>query len=136
MIISENTKEKITDARGAVKIFEALFDARQETEKHKEYMYVLYLDSQNRVICVDLASFGTVNQCNPHVREILRMALIKNAVSFIVCHNHPSGNITPSREDEIFTKKLNKSGLDIGIKFLDHIIIGEGYHSFSESGVI
>lgn len=135
MIINEQTKEKISQAKDAYEIVKSLLARRQETEMHKEYMYALYLDAQNRVLCIDLAAMGTVNNCSPSIREILRMALIKNAVSVIVSHNHPSGKTEPSDQDRIFTKKLVEACKVMEIKLLDHVIAADlGFYSFQEHG--
>lgn len=80
---------------------------------------------------------GTLNSCIFHPREIFRFAISCNANSIVVAHNHPSGDPTPSQEDIRATKQLVEAGNHIGIKLLDHIIIGNGkYESLKEEGVI
>ena len=73
----------------------------------------------------------------PIIREIIHEALQKFAKSIICIHNHPSGNITPSNEDRQFTKALCDAGKLMGVKVLDHIIIGDNQHySFADDGEV
>ena len=136
MIITEKSLDKISKAEDIFKIVSALLESRAEDEKHKEFFYSLGLDSQNRILYVCLEAFGTVNACIPYIREILRNAIVKNAVSIIIAHNHPSGATNPSMQDTEFTRAL-KSACDIvQCKLLDHIIIGDEFYSFADTGKI
>ena len=102
-----------------------------------EVFKVVYLDSDNRIIDVSDAAIGTVNHSTPIIREIIHFSLQKFATSIICAHNHPSGNIAPSTQDKKFTKELNDAGKLMGIKVLDHIIIGDdSYYSFSDEGTM
>ena len=102
-----------------------------------EVFKVILLNAQHRVITVLDITEGTVNQANPFIREIFQKALQHFAVSIICVHNHPSGNINQSPEDEQFTKDLSQAGKMLNIKLLDHIIIGSnGFFSFEEEGLI
>lgn len=76
---------------------------------------------------------GTLTNCYVHPREIFKYAIMKNAASIFVAHNHPSGLATPSADDIKLTKGIVEAGKIIGIPCLDHIIIGDGsYYSFQE----
>ena len=135
MIVLENTLELITTSQKCYEVFNALLNNRQDTEKHKEYFYCMTLNTQNECQCVDIISIGTIDQCNPFIRECLRLAIIKNSKSLIICHNHPSGYIKPSTEDLTFTKKLQQACQILDINVLDHIIIGDNkYYSFADNG--
>lgn len=137
MIIQENTLEKISSSLASFEVFKVLLSNRQETEKHKEYFFVMGLNSQNECQYIDIVAIGTVNQCNTYIRECLRLAIIKNAVSIIICHNHPSGYINPSSQDTEFTKKLINACKIVEVNLLDHIIIGsDKYYSFSDKGIL
>lgn len=91
-------------------------------KKQKEIIIMLCLDTRRRLISKDIISIGTINEALIHPREIYRHALIKNAVSIALAHNHPSGDPTPSIEDIKATEKIAKAGIEIGISFLDHVI--------------
>ena len=102
-----------------------------------EVFKVVYLNSNNRIIDIADAAVGTVNHAGPIVREIIHSALQKFAASIICVHNHPSANITPSPEDKKITSELLAAGKLMGIKMLDHIIIGDGnYFSFADESLL
>ena len=103
-------------------------------EKPEEYMYMICMNTKNKVIGVFEISHGTVSSSLVSAREVFQKALLANAVSIIVMHNHPSGDCTASREDIDVTKRLVEAGKIVGIEVLDHIIIGDGYSSLKEIG--
>ena len=103
----------------------------------KEYLKVLLLDTKNKVIEVETVSIGSLSSSIVHPREVFNTAIRKLAASIIVVHNHPSGDAKPSKEDISITKRLKESGEILGIKLLDHIIIGMNrYFSLKEEGLI
>jgi DNA repair protein radc len=125
-------KQKISSAKDIVEIL-----MPQMRDLKTEVFKVVYLDSNNRIIDIADAAFGTVNQAMPIVREIIHAALQKFAAAIICVHNHPSANITPSTEDKKFTGELSAAGKLMNIKVLDHIIIGdESYFSFADEGTL
>lgn len=117
-------------------VMRGVYSLLNEEDAHKEVFFAIGLNSKNTILYIDLVTFGTVNRASPIVRECLRQAIVKNAVSLIAIHNHPSGNISPSPEDKLFTQELKKACQIIEIKFLDHIILGEGHYSFADAGSI
>lgn len=115
-------------------IYETFKFLMQET---KEYFMTLHLDGKNKVVCMDLVSIGSLNQSIVHPREVMKCACLSNAASLILIHQHPSGDPTPSREDREITRRLKEAGDIMGIKVLDHIIVGDGaYMSFVEQGLL
>jgi DNA repair protein RadC len=106
-------------------------------EQKKEKFIALYLDTKNQVIKEDTVSIGSLNASIVHPREVFKGALELSSASIIVCHNHPSGDPSPSREDIAVTEKLVEGGKLLGIDVLDHIIIGDGrYVSLKDEGFI
>lgn len=102
-------------------------------EETEEYMYMICMNTKNRIIGVFEVSHGNVNSSIVGTREIFQKALLANAVSIILMHNHPSGDPTPSREDVEVTKKLVEAGKILGVQVLDHLIIGDrSYSSLKE----
>ncbi len=101
--------------------------------KKQELFYCLYFNNNNELISKKLLFIGTINKSITHPREVFREAYLVSA-SYIVClHNHPSGNITPSKEDITFTNSLIDIGKRQGIPIIDHIIVGNNtYYSFYE----
>jgi len=123
-------KQKIASAKDVVDIV-----MPQMRDLKTEVFKVVCLDSNNRVIDIADATYGTVNRAMPIVREIIHSALQKFAVSIICVHNHPSGDSKPSKEDSDFTRELCQAGDVMQVKLLDHLIIGDNqYHSFADSG--
>ena len=99
----------------------------------KEVFVAFYLDTRNKIISREIVSIGTLNASVVHPREIFRTAIIRNACSIILAHNHPSGNVKPSNEDIEVTRKLKEAGVIIGIQLLDHLIVSrEDYYSFED----
>ena len=107
------------------------------SDKKQEYFYTLYLDNNKKIISEKLHYIGTINHSLIHPREIYKEAYLCSASSIILIHNHPSGNITPSKEDISITNNLKEIGKLFGIEIVDHIIIGNyNYFSFIENGII
>jgi len=103
----------------------------------QEYFYCLYLDNQKKIIKNKLLYIGTINQTLIHPRDIFKEAYLLSASAIICVHNHPSGNIFPSKEDIMMTTGLKEVGQIMGINVVDHLIIGNNnYYSFLENGDI
>lgn len=103
----------------------------------KEIVRVLILDSKLNLIIHEDVSIGTANASIAHPRDIFKKAIIHNAVSIILVHNHPSGDPRPSMQDYDLTEKVKQSGEILGIKLQDHIIIGKNkYYSFNISRMV
>ena len=99
----------------------------------QEHLTATYLDGQNQIIEKKTIFIGAVNHATASPREILYHAVKNLSVGLLVAHNHPSGNLQPSQADKIFTKKIKNACDNIGINFIDHIIVGAGnYYSFRE----
>lgn len=105
-------------------------------EKPEEYMYMVCMNTKNKVTGVFEISHGNVNSSIATPREVFQKALLANAVSIILMHNHPSGESTASREDIEVTKRLVEAGKIVGVDVLDHIIIGDKYSSLKEQGYV
>ena len=97
----------------------------------REFFIGLYLNSRNQVIAHHIISIGSVNAALVHPREVFKLAIIKNACSIIVAHNHPSGGIDPSAADLSITKRLTAAGKILGIELIDHIIITPAGQTYS-----
>lgn len=95
----------------------------------EEYLYMVCLNTKLDMTSIFELSHGTVNSSVVGVREMFQKALLANAVSVILIHNHPSGDSTPSREDIEITKRMVEAGRIIGVEVLDHIIVGRPYYS-------
>jgi DNA repair protein RadC len=116
---------------------EAYALVRDLKRARKEHLVSLYLDAQNRLICRETVSIGSLNTTRTHPREVLQPAIVNSALAFILVHNHPSGSLDPSRDDVEFTRTMARAGDLMGISLYDHIIVSRrGFVSLKERGLI
>lgn len=102
----------------------------------EEVFYIFCLNSKGAVSGIHEVSRGDVSRTMVHPREVFKRALLNNASSIILMHNHPSGNLSPSKKDIELTIRLQEAGKILGVKVLDHIIIGDGSYSLASNGDI
>ena len=103
--------------------------------REQECLAAILLDARNQVIRTLVLMIGTLTGSPAHPREVFKEALAHGCASLIVCHNHPSGDPTPSRDDIALTTRLVQAGEIMGIPLLDHLIIGDGrFVSLKEAG--
>ena len=141
-LASRLAKESLTDTPldTPAKIYELL--GAEMRQLGKESLRVVLLDSKLRLLCVEQVSLGSLNECLAHPREILRPAVLHNAFAFILVHNHPSGDPTPSDADRRVTLRMAEAAKMLQVNFFDHVILGSPsaghapYFSFREAGVI
>ena len=135
---SEILKEKITEQPvhlSSREFFDYLYLSMRDLEK--EVFKVLYLNNRSQIINTEDLFEGTLDTVPIHPREIIDSALKYNATCLIFAHNHPAGDPAPSRNDKQITRDLVFMGMILGIKVLDHIIIGnDRYFSFADEGLI
>ncbi len=106
-------------------------------DKKQEHFITITLDGANNLIEKRVITIGTVNQSLVHPREVFADAITDRAASIILCHNHPSGTMEPSKEDIVVTKRLSEAGKMLGIEVLDHVIFGsEKFYSFKSEGIL
>jgi DNA repair protein RadC len=102
-----------------------------------EVFAVLFLNRANKINHFQVISEGGITGTVADPRIILKRALEEDAVSLILCHNHPSGSLKPSRADEELTQKIKEAAKYFDIKVLDHLIVSEdGYYSFADEGLL
>lgn len=110
-------------------------------EPDREHLFIVTLDSKNKVIGINEVSVGSLSTSIAHPREVMKMAVLQNAAAIIIVHNHPSGDPAPSRQDREMTLRIKKSSEILGIALLDHVVLGDpdlGYSdfSFADSGML
>jgi DNA repair protein RadC len=129
---TETEKEIIRSSTDIAKHFQALLKDRLS-----EAFLVCYLNRANRLIRTEIISEGGMTGTVADPRIILKKALDLRAVNMVLCHNHPSGNLTPSKADEEITHKLKNAAALLDIQVLDHIIVSQqGYFSFADEGLM
>jgi len=116
----DRTESGFVTIRNAKDVFDYLQDMRNLP---KEHLRGIYLNSHNRILRDEVISIGTVNSNMIHAREVFRPAIECNAAAVILAHNHPSGEVAPSKEDVDITTDLVQAGKILGIAILDHVII-------------
>lgn len=110
---------------------------KSKMDNFQEQFYCIYLDASKKVIEEKLLFIGTANYSLVHPRDVFKEAYLLNASSIICVHNHPSGEVRPSKEDVNLTIRLKEVGALTGVRVTDHIIIGKDeYYSFLENGKI
>ena len=116
-------------------VYELITEYLQGTDR--EHFIAIFLDSRSAVIGMHTVSVGTLTESLVHLREVFKGAILANAASIIVAHNHPSGEPLPSEADLGVTTKLTESGRLLGIPLEDHVVIGpEGFTSFRQAGLL
>ena len=134
-LVRESSKEKICSPGDVARVCADIADLAQET------FHVLMLNGKNCLINRHMVTIGLADASLVHPREVYRPAIELGAVTVVLIHNHPSGEIDPSAEDIRITKQLVEAGKILGIAVQDHVIIGKatasskGFHSMRESGL-
>jgi DNA repair protein RadC len=106
-------------------------------DRDHEVFCCLFLDNRHRVICFDEVFRGTIDGASVHPRDVVKLALSRNAAAVILAHNHPSGVAEPSHADELITGRLRDALALVDIRVLDHIVVGDGAEvSFAERGLL
>lgn len=117
----------------ASKVFRMMNDAFSASLQAEEYVWVIALNTKCRPVGIFEISHGTVNMSVVEPREVFIRLCLCGAVSFIMVHNHPSGDVCPSDSDDKLTSRMKEAGKMMRIEMLDHIIIGQNYYSYQES---
>jgi DNA repair protein RadC len=108
-------------------------------QSDREQFCVVLLNTKNAFIGLNIVSTGAVSYAHVHPREVLKPAILANAAAMILCHNHPSGDVSPSQEDEVITARIIQACHIVGIQVHEHLIISicdERYFSFADNGII
>lgn len=122
----------VTDPKAAYELIKDMLESED-----REKLIACFLNTKNQPVAVNIVSIGSLNSSIIHPREIFKVAVLSNAATIILYHNHPSGDPTPSSEDFSATERIKECGKLMGIDLLDHIIVGsDSYHSMRAKGEI
>lgn len=122
-------KKKIKDSRDAYEFFAAMRDLPLEE------CHILMLRQNHSIIGEAVISRGGIVGTAVDIREVMRHVVLNRATAIVLCHNHPSGNLSPSREDDLLTKRVGEACRMMNIQLVDHIIVADaGYYSYQEQG--
>ena len=126
-------QQKVTCSEDAYRYMLSTY--KKGTICYKEYFKVLFLNQAKQVLGYTLISEGGITETSVDVRVILQAALLTNSVAIILAHNHPSGNMKPSRQDMEITKQVKDAARLMRITVIDHLILTDtGYYSFADEG--
>jgi DNA repair protein RadC len=129
------TAELRPDMTTATRIYNYMLPKMQDLN-HEEF-WVLLMNQNYKLLKAERISIGGITETSADIRIIMRDAVLNNATILAVCHNHPSGSISPSRQDDMLTQSIQKACQLMRIHFLDHVIVTDGaYFSFHEAGKI
>ena len=130
-----NQRQKISNSQGAYEILTNLFP--ENTMDYRETFIVLYLNRANQVLGYSVISQGGTSNTTVDIKMVIQTALLANASCIMLVHNHPSGNVQPSSDDNKITKRIMEAAKLFDITVLDHLIItNENYYSFTDNGNI
>ena len=129
---NDNKKEYINSSKDIALFLQAILEYR-----NNELLIVVFLNQANKILHHEIVSEGGIVGTVVDARVIMKKALAHNAINIILCHNHPSGSLKPSKADQMVTNKLREAAATLEMKVLDHIIVStEGYFSFADEGLM
>ena len=125
-ILKEKTIEYNSQKiKSGIDIVKYISDLENMTELTEESILLICLNNKNQIIAYSEIAKGGINNCQLDMKTIFKNVLLTNACSFILVHNHPSGDATPSHNDYLVTRKIQETSSLMDIKLLDHIVVGE-----------
>jgi DNA repair protein RadC len=135
--LTEAQKISILNSADVYKVMQQVLLRENKIRRSQEHFWVVGLDRKQKILFIELVSLGATNRLSIAPPEVFRMGIYKLAVSMIMVHNHPSGNVKPSAEDMDTTDRMIKSGKMLNIQVIDHLIISDTeYLSFEDKGLM
>jgi len=132
--IDQNTQ--VTTSQDIEKVFRSIGNFNKQID-YKEFLYVAYLNAANKILSVLCISEGTDVSTVCDIKQIIQGAVLQNAKAVILCHNHPSGKLIPSKKDYEMTKKVFEVLKIMNITLLDHLILTvDSYYSFADNEML
>lgn len=116
----------------------SIVESRDWFTANREHVVTIFLNTRCRVVGHHLVGLGSINECTAHPRDVLGPVLCASAHSFVLMHNHPSGDPSPSSADHVLTRKIRDGADLLNVELADHVIIGgpDSWFSFRETGLI
>jgi DNA repair protein RadC len=130
-MVKESAKGKrLSNSQEVYNILKPMVAKEDDVEK----VYIIFLDAQNKILAIEKLFSGSITASSIYTREIVKRLINRKSSAFLIAHNHPSGETTPSADDKSITIKIGIAAASIDVAFHDHIIIGDGYHSMADTG--
>jgi len=129
---------RIANSEDIARIMRKILLRQNRLHRKKEYFWTIGLSTTNDIEYIELLTIGTLNKNSLDPVEVFNFAVSKKCKKLILCHNHPSGDVTPSKPDKTLTEKIHKGAVTLNINLLDHIIIcdGEEYYSMRSNNLV
>jgi DNA repair protein RadC len=130
-MVKESAKgQRLSNSQEVYNVLKPMLAEEDDVEK----VYIIFLDAQNQILTIEKIFSGSITASSIYPREIIKRLIQLKASAFVMAHNHPSGQTTPSTEDKSITIKVGIAAASIDVAFHDHLIIGDGYHSMADAG--
>ena len=131
LMVKESAKgQRLSNSQEVYNVLKPMLAEEDDIEK----VYIIFLDAQNKILAIEKLFSGSITASSIYPREIVKRLIHLKASAFVMVHNHPSADTTPSTEDQSITIKVGIAAASIDVAFHDHIIIGDGYHSMADTG--
>jgi DNA repair protein RadC len=135
--LKNSKKIKLINSSDVYSVMERIYKRESKADRSKEHFWTISLDNANRILNIELVSFGTIHGTLVEPTEVYSIPLQKKATSILLIHNHPSGELKASEKDKDLTDRLIQCGVMMNIYIADHIIISEkSYYSFTDCGLM
>ncbi|HET6993096.1 MAG TPA: JAB domain-containing protein [Bacteroidia bacterium] len=135
--LSKEQKIRIANSKDIFLIMRQILRRENKLAKQQEHFWIVGLTKSNRILYIELMGLGGKKFVNVSIKQVLKIAIYKDAESIIAVHNHPTGTLRPSEADEHITQYLKHGGNFVEIKLKDHLIISEkGYFSFKDKKLL
>ncbi|MCE7995492.1 MAG: JAB domain-containing protein [Roseivirga sp.] len=135
--LTKDQKVKLLYPEDIYKVMQQVLLRENKIRRNQEHFWVIGLDNKKKILFIELVALGRVNRVNVNPPDVFRMGIYKLAVTMVLVHNHPSGDVKPSKADHDFTDRILKVGKLINIDVIDHLVISEEtFYSFSREGII
>lgn len=135
--LKKHEQQKIFSSNDMYNVMQRILLRESKIDRNREHLWTISLDTANTILNIELVSMGSINQVIVHPMEVFSVPLQKRAVSVVLVHNHPSGQLKPSERDKDITDRLIQCGLMLNVPMLDHLIITEkSFFSFSDTGLL
>lgn len=128
--VKSKKRQQVTNSEKMIRYFKKIYDTFIDADT--EAVVALYFNVKLRPIAFKIISIGALDEARIPAKKVFRHALLLGASSFALCHNHPSGNATPSESDNDTTRKIKEIGNMLGIELIEHIILGDKPYAYSE----
>jgi DNA repair protein RadC len=129
--------QQLNNSQQSQPLIKKLIESQGQPDR--EQFCIILLNSKNEIIGLNIVSTGDLSSAKVHPREVLKPAILSNSAAMILCHNHPSGDLSPSPEDIAITARIVQASKIMGIQVHEHLIISmqdDTYYSFADNGLI